>query len=63
MNRLSIFAMFATPKVPTAAEQAVTELAEAERQLLKAQSEMEHATASVSYNKNRVARLSAYVKV
>jgi hypothetical protein len=46
----------------TALDCVVAELAEAEHALLKAETGVEYAQALVIYNKNRVKRLSAYVK-
>ena len=47
-------------KVITPAQAIAAELAEAEHQLLKAETGVEYAQALVNYNKNRVKRLKAY---
>ena len=47
-------------KVITPAQAIAAELAEAEHQLLRAESGVEYAAALVTYNKNRVKRLKAY---
>ena len=47
-------------KVITPAQAIAAELAEAEHQLLKAETGVEYAQALVTYNKNRVKRLKAY---
>jgi hypothetical protein len=46
----------------TAIDCVIAELQEAEHSLLKAETGVEYAQALVAYNKNRVKRLSAYVK-
>jgi hypothetical protein len=46
----------------TAIDCVLSELEEAEHSLLKAETGVEYAQALVAYNKNRVKRLSAYVK-
>lgn len=48
-------------KHPSAAELAAMELAQAQRQLLEAQSAMEYAKRMTEYNSDRVRRLTAYV--
>lgn len=48
-------------KVITPAQAIAIELAEAEHQLLKAETGVEYAQALVNYNKNRVKRLKAYL--
>lgn len=48
--------------LPTPIELAMTELQNAHRELLVAQSAQEHATAMVQYNQDRVARLSSMIK-
>lgn len=45
----------------TPTEMITLELAEAEHALLKAETGVEYAQASVTYNKNRVKRLKAYL--
>ncbi len=47
---------------PTATKLAEEELRNAEKSLLEAQSAMEYASAIVSYNQNRVARLRDFIK-
>ena len=47
---------------PTATKVAQEELRDAEQSLLGALSAMEYATAIVSYNQNRVARLRDFIK-
>ena len=47
---------------PTALELAAKELAEAERQLLSAQTAEEYARSMVVYNSQRIERLTAYVQ-
>lgn len=47
-------------KAITPAQAIASELAEAEHQLLRAESGVEYAQALVTYNKNRVKRLKAY---
>ena len=47
----------------TPAQAIVRELAEAEMELLKAETGVEYAQAAVTYNKNRVKRLKAYLNV
>ena len=47
-------------KTISPAEAIAAELAEAEHQLLKAETGVEYAQALVTYNKNRVKRLKAY---
>ena len=47
----------------TPAQAIVRELAEAEMELLKAETGVEYAQAAVTYNKNRVKRLKAYLTV
>jgi hypothetical protein len=47
----------------TPAEAVVGELMDAEMQLLKAETLREYADSQVSYNKNRVKRLKAYLAV
>jgi hypothetical protein len=47
---------------PTALELATRELAEAQRQLLSAQTAMEYARSMVDYNAQRIERLEAYVR-
>ena len=49
-------------KKPTATVLAQTELEEAQRQLLAAQSGLDFARSSVEYNQQRVARLTRYVR-
>ena len=49
-------------KKPTAAVLAQSELEEAQRQLLIAQSGLDFARSSVNYNRERVTRLSRYVR-
>ena len=49
-------------KKPTAAVLAQSELEEAQRQLLIAQSGLDFARSSVDYNRERVARLTRYVR-
>ena len=46
----------------TALDCVIAELEEAEHSLLKAETGVEYAQALVTYNKNRVKRLSAYIK-
>lgn len=48
-------------KAVTPAQAIVRELAEAEMALLKAETGVEWAQASVTYNKNRIKRLKAYL--
>ena len=48
-------------KVITPAQAIVAELAEAEHALLRAETGVEYAQALVTYNKNRVKRLKAYM--
>ena len=48
-------------KSMTPAQAIVRELAEAEMSLLKAETAVEWAQSSVSYNKNRIKRLKAYM--
>ena len=57
MNRREIF------KVITPAQAIAAELAEAEHALLRAETGVEYAQALVTYNKNRVKRLKAYMAV
>ena len=45
----------------TPAEAIAAELAEAEHALLRAETGVEYASAAVTYNKNRVKRLKAYL--
>jgi hypothetical protein len=47
----------------TPAQAIVRELAEAEMELLKAETGVEYAQAAVTYNKQRVKRLKAYLNV
>ena len=47
----------------TPAQAIVTELAEAEMALLRAETGVEYAQAAVTYNKSRVKRLKAYLNV
>ena len=47
----------------TPAQAIVRELAEAEMELLKAETGVEYAQAAVTYNKSRVKRLKAYLSV
>ena len=47
----------------TPAQAIVRELAEAEMELLRAETGVEYAQAAVTYNKNRVKRLKAYLNV
>lgn len=49
------FAVFRTPEADVLAAQ---ELAEAQRDLLQAESGLEYARAMVAYNRDRIARLS-----
>jgi len=49
-------------KKPSAEVLAVTELEEAKRQLLVAQTGLEYAQAMVTYNEQRVERLTARIK-
>jgi hypothetical protein len=49
-------------KVPTAEVLAVQELADAKRSLLQSLSAQEYASALVTYNTDRVARLGKHVK-
>lgn len=49
-------------RTPSALEIAARELAQAERQLLEAESGREYATAMVEYNKERIYRLRKYIK-
>jgi hypothetical protein len=48
-------------KTVTPAQAVAHELLHAEHELLKAESGVEYATALVTYNKNRVKRLKAYL--
>lgn len=48
-------------KLPTVAQQAASDLALAELELLKAHTTAEHATAMLGYHQQRVARLRALV--
>ena len=48
-------------KTVTPAQAIARELAEAEMELLKAETGVEWAQASVTYNKNRIKRLKAYL--
>jgi hypothetical protein len=48
-------------KVITPAQAIAAELAEAEHSLLRAETGVEYAQALVTYNKNRVKRLKAYL--
>ena len=48
-------------KAVTPAQAIAWELAEAEMSLLKAETGVEYAQASVTYNKNRIKRLKAYM--
>jgi hypothetical protein len=48
-------------KTISPAEAIAAELAEAEHQLLKAETGVEYAQALVTYNKNRIKRLKAYL--
>lgn len=50
-------------KVITPAQAIAAELAEAEHALLRAETGVEYAQAAVTYNKNRVKRLKAYLNV
>jgi hypothetical protein len=50
-------------KSVTPAQAIVRELAEAEMALLKSETGVEYAQASVTYNKNRIKRLKAYLAV
>ena len=50
-------------KAVTPAQAIASELAEAEMALLKAETGVEWAQASVTYNKNRIKRLKAYMAV
>jgi hypothetical protein len=50
-------------KSVTPAQAVVRELAEAEMALLKAETGVEWAQSSVTYNKNRIKRLKAYLAV
>lgn len=49
-------------RTPTALEIAARELAQAERQVLEAETGREFATAMVEYNKERIYRLRKYIK-
>ena len=57
-NELRMLFKFVTP-----AQAVVWELAEAEMSLLKAETGVEYAQALVTYNKNRVKRLKAYMAI
>ena len=48
-------------KMPTPAEVAAIELASAELELLQAETGVEFASANVTFNKNRVKRLKAFL--
>lgn len=48
-------------KMPTSLEVAAIELSNAELELLKAETGVDWAQASVTYNKNRIKRLKAYM--
>jgi hypothetical protein len=48
-------------KMPTSLEVAAIELSNAELELLKAETGVDWAQASVTYNKNRIKRLKAYI--
>jgi len=48
-------------KAVTPIQAAAAELAEAEMSLLKAETGVEYAQAAVTYNKNRIKRLKAYL--
>ena len=50
-------------KTVTPAQAIVWELAEAEMALLRAETGVEYAQAAVTYNKNRIKRLKAYMAV
>lgn len=53
---------FSIFRTPSALEIAARELAQAERQLLEAETGREFATAMVEYNKERIYRLRKYIK-
>jgi len=48
-------------KMPSPLQMAATELAEAELELLKAETGVEFAASLVTYNKQRIKRLKAYL--